>query len=64
MRISTNQFYQSGLNNILDQQSNLNITQDKISTGLKVTKPSDDPVATITIINLEQEIAQIGRAHV
>lgn len=61
MRISTNQFYQSGLNNILDQQSNLNITQDKISTGLKVTKPSDDPVATITIINLEQEIALTER---
>lgn len=61
MRISTNQFYQTGLNNILDQQLNLSITQDKISSGLKVTKPSDDPVAAITIINLEQEIALTER---
>ena len=61
MRISTNQFYQTGLNNILDQQRNLSATQDKISSGLKVTKPSDDPVATITIINLEQEIALTER---
>jgi flagellar hook-associated protein 3 FlgL len=57
MRISTNQFYQTGLNSILDQQNQLSITQGKISTGLKVTKPSDDPIATISIINLEQEIA-------
>ena len=57
MRISTNQFYQSGLNNILDQQQSLSEVQNKISTGLRVTKPSDDPLATINIINLEQEIA-------
>lgn len=61
MRISTNQFYQSGLNSILDQQNALNRTQEQISTGIKVTKPSDDPVATISIINLEQEIALTER---
>lgn len=57
MRISTNQFYQSGLNSILDQQSGLNRTQQQIATGLKVMTPSDDPIASISIINLEQEIA-------
>ncbi len=57
MRISTNQFYQSGLNNILDQQQNLNTVQDRISSGVRVTKPSDDPVASVTILNLETEIA-------
>ena len=61
MRISTNQFYQSGLNNILDQQQSLSEVQNKISTGLRVTKPSDDPLATINIINLEQEIAVTER---
>ncbi len=61
MRISTSQFYQSGLNAILDQQNGLNKTQGQIATGLKVTKPSDDPIATISIINLEQEIALTNR---
>jgi len=61
MRISTNQFYQSGLNSILDQQSGLNKTQEQISTGLKVMKPSDDPIASISIINLEQEISLTQR---
>ncbi|MCP3673257.1 MAG: flagellar hook-associated protein 3, partial [Gammaproteobacteria bacterium] len=57
MRISTNQFYQSGLYSILDQQTGLNRTQEQISTGLRVMTPSDDPIASISIINLEQEIA-------
>ncbi len=61
MRISTNQFYQSGLNSILDQQSGLNTTQEQIATGLRVMNPSDDPIASISIINLEQEIALTER---
>ncbi|PCJ50656.1 MAG: flagellar hook-associated protein 3 [Gammaproteobacteria bacterium] len=61
MRISTNQFYQSGLNSILDQQSGLNRTQQQIATGQRVQKPSDDPIATISIINLEQEISLTNR---
>jgi len=61
MRISTNQFYQSGLNSILDQLSGLNRTQEQIATGLRVMKPSDDPIATISIINLEQEISLTER---
>jgi len=61
MRISTSQFYQSGLNSILDQQQGLNTTQHKIATGLNVMKPSDDPIASISIINLEQEIALTQR---
>ena len=61
MRISTNQFYQSGLNSILDQQSKLNRTQQQIATGERVMTPSDDPVAAISIINLEREIALTQR---
>ena len=61
MRISTSQFYQSGLNSILDQQNGLNRTQKQIATGLKVVTPSDDAIASISIINLEQEIALTER---
>ena len=61
MRVSTNLFYQSGLNAILDQQSGLQTTQEKIATGVNVQKPSDDPIASISILNLEQEIALTER---
>ena len=61
MRISTNQFYQSGLSSILDQQSDLSKIQEQIATGRKVMQPSDDPVAAISILNLEREIALTER---
>ncbi|MBT8449699.1 MAG: flagellar hook-associated protein 3, partial [Gammaproteobacteria bacterium] len=61
MRISTNQYYQIGLYSILDQQAGLIDSQSKVSTGLRVNKPSDDPIATVTIVNLEQEIARTER---
>ena len=61
MRISTNQYYQIGLYSILDQQAGLIDSQSRVSTGLRVNKPSDDPIATVTIVNLEQEIARTER---
>ncbi len=49
MRISTNQMYQRGLNNILDLQQRVMKLQEQQFTGLKVLSPSDDPVASAQI---------------
>ncbi|RUR18658.1 flagellar hook-associated protein FlgL [Legionella sp. km535] len=49
MRISTNQMYQTGLNNLLDLQSRVMKLQGQQSSGLKVQSPSDDPVASSQI---------------
>ncbi|MBL7481091.1 flagellar hook-associated protein FlgL [Legionella bononiensis] len=49
MRISTNQMYQSGLNNLLDLQGRVLKLQSQQSSGLKVESPSDDPVASAQI---------------
>jgi flagellar hook-associated protein 3 FlgL len=58
MRISTSQFYQTGINSILDQQAALNKTQIQMSTGKKVVTPSDDPAGAARIVQLQQSIDQ------
>lgn len=56
MRISTNQMYQRGLNNILDLQQRVMKLQDQQSSGLKVLSPSDDPVASAQIELMKNRI--------
>lgn len=58
MRISTSQFYQTGINNILDQQTSLYKTQAQMSTGKKIVTPSDDPAGAAQALRLQQAIDQ------
>lgn len=58
MRISTSQFYQTGINNILDQQTALYKTQTQMGTGKKIVTPSDDPTGAAQIVGLQQSIDQ------
>jgi len=58
MRISTTQIYQQGIAAFGDQQSKLAKLQQQISTGVRITKPSDDPLASTQILGLEQVLAQ------
>jgi flagellar hook-associated protein 3 FlgL len=58
MRISTVWSQQSSLNAMLQQQVKLTETQLQLSTGLKILKPSDDPVATTRILAFNDEITQ------
>ncbi|MEW5993418.1 MAG: flagellar hook-associated protein FlgL [Candidatus Zixiibacteriota bacterium] len=54
MRISTNQMQAVSMNAMLQQQSKLSHTQLQLSTGLRITKPSDDPVASARMLELMQ----------
>ncbi len=54
MRISTAQFYTQGLKSFGVQQTKLAQLQEKISTGIRISKPSDDPAASARILELEQ----------
>ncbi|WP_298626556.1 flagellar hook-associated protein FlgL [uncultured Legionella sp.] len=56
MRISSNQMYLRGLNNILDLQQRVMKLQDQQSSGLKVLSPSDDPVASAQIELMKNRI--------
>lgn len=57
MRISTNQIYQRGLNNLLSQQEKAMRLQEQLSSGLKVSTPSDDPIASAQIELMNQRIS-------
>ncbi|CAM4095817.1 flagellar hook-associated protein FlgL [Bordetella bronchialis] len=45
IRLSTTTIYQSGLNGILKNESDVNYLQQQLSSGRRVVTPSDDPLA-------------------
>lgn len=51
MRISTVDLFQRAISNFNEQQVNLFNIQDKIATGKKITKPSDDPIGASKALN-------------
>ncbi|MFT4765146.1 MAG: flagellar hook-associated protein 3 FlgL [Oleispira sp.] len=57
MRLSTLQSYNKGLNSILDNQAQVNKTQQQVSTGRRVLTPADDPIAATKILQLQQDQA-------
>jgi flagellar hook-associated protein 3 FlgL len=54
MRISTSMMNTRAINSMSNAQSQLQTLQDQISSGKKVTRPSDDPVAAARIMQLQQ----------
>src|SRR3972149_6077890 len=58
MRVSTTFMHQQALNIILEQQGQINKTQQQISTGKNVLKPSDNPSAAADIMSLEEAFAR------
>src|SRR5688572_3304139 len=58
------QLFQNSMTAMQKQQSELQYTQLQLSTGLRVLKPSDDPVAAVKVLNLNTNIGvvdQFGR---
>lgn len=60
IRISSQQIFSGGINRLQDLNSTLNQTQEQISTGKRVNRPSDDPVAATRILKLDQELQRIS----
>lgn len=52
MRISTNSIYQSGITRIGNIQSEQAKLQEQISTGRRISSPSDDPVASARALEI------------
>ena len=57
-RISLTQIFSRGLSGILSTQAQVTKTQQQISTGKRVLTPSDDPIASARILQLESEQAR------
>ena len=62
MRISTNQIYSAGTENINRNQSELLRLQNQISTGRRILRPEDDPVAAAQALVATQS-QEINRQH-
>ncbi|MEO6986079.1 MAG: flagellar hook-associated protein FlgL [Paralcaligenes sp.] len=54
MRISSSQFFQTGLNSINNQQADLMHVYQQISSGRRMVTPADDPLAASQAINVAQ----------
>lgn len=59
IRISSQQIFSGGISRLQTLNANLQQTQEQISTGKRVNRPSDDPVAAARILKLDQEVARI-----
>lgn len=61
MRISTIQQFNSGVKGITDNYANVTRTQEQISSGKRILTPADDPVATVRLLQLDQESNTINQ---
>jgi len=61
MRISTVAMQRLAINSILNQQSELARTQMQVSTGNRIIDPSDDPLGTQRILELDATLERIGQ---
>jgi flagellar hook-associated protein 3 FlgL len=57
MRISTSYIQQQSVDTMLAKQTQLAQTQQQVSTGERILKPSDDPVASVRLLGLERNIS-------
>ena len=60
IRISSQQVFSGGINRLQDLNSGLNKTSEQVSTGKRVNRPSDDPVAAARILKLDQELGRVS----
>ena len=61
MRTSTNYTFLNGLATLQRQQSELTQIQEKLITGKRINKPSDDPAGAFQVQLLDQNLRQIDQ---
>lgn len=61
MRITQSMIARVGIDQLSTQRNRLARTQEMASTGLRVNRPSDDPIDYRTILILKDSISQTGR---
>ena len=58
MKVSTNLYFDRASKQLGTVQSNLSKTQEQLSTGKQITKPSDEPDKASLVTRLESELAR------
>lgn len=59
MRISTIQAFNNGNQGIQDNYAKVTRTQEQVSSGKRLLSPADDPVATVRLLQLDQEAGRL-----
>jgi len=59
MRISTLQAFNTGVGGLQKNYATLTKTQQQISSGQRILTPADDPVASVRLLQLDQEAGQL-----
>lgn len=61
MRISSIQAFNNGVSGLGRNYANVIRTQEQISSGNRILTPADDPVASVRLLQLEQQQAVLGQ---
>lgn len=61
MRISSIQVFNNGVSGLQRNYANVTRTQEQISTGKRILSPADDPVASVRLLQLDQQQALLGQ---
>ena len=61
MRISSLQAFNNGVQGLQRNYANVTRTQEQISTGNRILTPADDPVASVRLLQLEQQQNVLGQ---
>jgi flagellar hook-associated protein 3 FlgL len=59
MRVGTEKYFADNVQTILNQQASIAKKQNQIATGVRVSTPSEDPLALSTAIRAKNSMAQI-----
>jgi flagellar hook-associated protein 3 FlgL len=59
MRISTLQMHQQALSSMQKQQLKIQQSELQISSGMKILKPSDDPVGAVKVLNISSNMGMV-----
>ena len=60
MRISSVQSFNNGVSGLQRNYANVTRTQEQISSGNRILTPADDPVASVRLLQLEQQQAVLA----
>lgn len=61
IRLSTSWMYQQSLSTMLDQQSAVNVSQNQVTSGKRITVASDDPEGAAQAVSLNHIIASAAQ---
>lgn len=61
MRISSIQSFNNGVSGLQENYSNVTRTQEQISSGKRILTPADDPVASVRLLQLDQQQAVLSQ---